>query len=88
MLISLEDLLAFLVILHVAGWWKIRRFSIPGLVGTILRDATKYFLVIFTAHFVLVMTIIFARVSLMGYFTNRDDAKWSLQPSLQLLPGA
>jgi len=85
---SLEDLLVFLVILHMAGLWKIRRFGIPGLMGTILRDATKYFLVIFTSHFVLVMTLIFARVSSMHYFANRDDPKRFLQPSLQLLPVA
>ena len=86
MVIFLEDLLAFLVILHTAGWWKIRRFGIPGLVGTILRDATKYFLVIFTSHFVLVMTLLFTRVSLMVHFANCDDVKRILQPSLQLLP--
>ena len=64
-----------------------QRFSIPGLVGTILRDATKYFLVIFTAHFVLAMTLLLARVSSTVYFANCDDAKWFLQPTLQLLPG-
>ena len=56
--------------LHMAGWWTIRRFSVPGLVGTILRDATKYFLVIFTAHFVLAATLVFARVSSTIYFVN------------------
>jgi hypothetical protein len=58
-----EDLLAFSIILYLAGWWKNRQFGIPGLLGTILRDATKYFLVIFTAHLVLAMTLLFARVS-------------------------
>jgi len=71
----LEDLLAFLIILHLASRWTIRRFDIPGLLGTILRDATKYFLVIFTAHFVFVMTLIFARVSSIMYIANRDDVE-------------
>jgi len=71
----LEDLLAFLIILHLAARWTTRRFGIPGLLGTILRDATKYFLVIFTAHFVFVMTLLFARVSSVMGFANHDDAK-------------
>jgi len=83
----LEDLLAFFIILHLAGRWTVRWSGIPGLLGTILRDATKYFLVIFTAHFVLAMTLLFARVSLAMYFANRNDAKQFPQPSLQLLPG-
>jgi len=40
-----------------------------------MRDATKYFLVIFTAHLILVVTIISARVGLVMDFVNRDDAK-------------
>jgi len=58
-----EDLLAFLVIVRLAGRWTIQWFGIPGILGTILRDATKYFLVIFTSHLILAATIIFARVS-------------------------
>ena len=73
--ISLEDLLAFLIILRLAGRSTYRRFGIPGLLGTILRDATKYFLVIFTAHLVLAMTILFARVSSMTCCADNSDAK-------------
>jgi len=51
----LKDLLVFLIILHLAGRWT-WRFDVSGLLGTILRDATIYFLVIFMAHFVFVMT--------------------------------
>jgi len=60
----LYDLLAFVIILYLGGRWTIRQFSLPGLLGTILRDATKYFFVIFTAHFVLAMTLLFARPSI------------------------
>ena len=70
-----EDLLAFLVILHLSGWQAIRRFGVPGILGTILKDATIYFFVIFTAHFVLAMTLLFARVSPATRFTNHDDAE-------------
>ena len=70
-----EDLLAFFVILHLSGWRAIRRLGVQGILGTILRDATIYFFVIFTAHFVLAMTLLFARVSPIMRFTNRDDAK-------------
>ena len=66
----LEDLLAFLVILRLPGRWTIQRFGVPGLLGTIRRDATKYFLVIFTAQLVLVITILFARVSSTVHFGN------------------
>ena len=67
----LEDLLAFLIIVHLAGRWTIRWFGIPGLLGTIMRDATRYFLVVFTAHLVLAASIIFARVGSKMYFANR-----------------
>ena len=67
----LLDLIAFLVILHLAGRWTLRQFGVPGLLATILRDATIYFLVIFTAHFVLVVTLLSARVSLTGTWEFR-----------------
>lgn len=70
----LKDLLAFFVILRLPGRWTIRRFGVPGLLGTIIRDSTKYFLVIFTAHFVLVMTILFARVSSTMHFWNYNQS--------------
>lgn len=69
-----EDLVAFIIVLHLAGQWTIQRFGIPGLLGTILRDATKYFIAIFTAHFVLAMTLLFARVSSTVYFVSYNDS--------------
>jgi len=70
----LEDLLAFLIILYLAGRW-FRQFGLRGLLGTILRDATKYFLVIFTAHLALTLTLLFARVSTTVYLVSCGDAK-------------
>ena len=69
-----EDLLAFLIILYLAGRW-FRQFGLLGLLGTILRDATKYFLVIFTAHLVLTSTLLFARVSPTIYLACCGDTK-------------
>lgn len=71
---STEDLLVFLIILYLASWSTIRQSSIPVLLDTIVRDATEYFFVIFMAHFVLVMTLLFARVN-STIFVNYDDAE-------------
>jgi len=74
----LKDLLAFLVILYVAGRRTLGQFGIPGLLGTILRDSTKYFLVIFTAHLVITLTILLARVGLTTCLAGRGDANGSI----------
>jgi hypothetical protein len=42
---------------------KVRGLRAPTLLEIIAKDATWYFLVIFTAHFALEMTILFGRVS-------------------------
>ena len=65
-----EDSLAFSVMLFLAGRWRVREFGIPSLLATIVRDATVYFLVIFSAHFVFAMTIFFTRVSSLTCFVN------------------
>ena len=44
-------------------------FKAPRILGTIAEDATRYFLVIFTSHFVLTMSLILGRVS---------RARWAL----------
>lgn len=43
---------------------KVRGLRVPNLLGIVAEDATRYFLVIFTAHLVLEMTILFGRVSI------------------------
>jgi len=72
---STADLLAFLVILYLAR----RSTSRKGLLGTIVRDATKYFIVIFTGHLTLTMTVLFAKVN-SRIFLNYDDAKSFFSP--------
>ena len=57
---------------------KFRWLGLPSLLHTIVKDATKYFLVIFTAHFVLAMTLLFARVSSATGFAGFRNADWSL----------
>jgi len=78
------DISAFLVIVVLAAKSGIRGFRMPGILRTIVQDATVYFLVIFTSHFVLEMTLILARVSIsiVGLGTMLRFP----QQNLQLLP--
>lgn len=57
------DFFAFLLIIFLAIDSKPRGFKVPTIMGTIAEDATLYFLVIFTSHFVLEMTLNLGRVS-------------------------
>ena len=59
----LADLLAFSVIVYLVVRSNVTKIPIPSLLKTIVRDATCYFLVIFTSHFVFVMFLLFANVS-------------------------
>ena len=56
----------------------------PRILRAIVQDATVYFLVIFTSHFVLEMTPLLARVSTP--ISGLRAMLKPLQPSLQLLP--
>ena len=56
------DSLAFSVIVYLVVRSNVDKVPIPRLLRTIARDATTYFLVIFTSHFVLVMFLVFANV--------------------------
>jgi len=51
------DSLAFLLIMFLATGLKRRGLKVRNLMETITADATRYFLVIFSAHFVLVLTL-------------------------------
>jgi len=53
------DLLAFSVIVYLVVRSNIKKVPIPGLLMTIAKDATCYFLVIFSSDFVLVMFLVF-----------------------------
>lgn len=58
------DFLAFLMIIFLAAKSGLKDFKMPSLLRTIVQDATVYFLVIFTSHFVLEMTLLLARVTI------------------------
>ena len=58
-----SDFLAFVLIILLAVWSKAGGLEIPMILRAIAKDATRYFLVIFTSHFVLVMTLNLGRVS-------------------------
>jgi len=57
------DVLAFSVIVYLVVRSNADKVPIPSLLRTIVKDATYYFLIIFTSHFVLVMFLAFASVS-------------------------
>lgn len=78
------DFSAFLVIAVLAVKSGTKDVKTPSIFRTMVQDATIYFLVIFTSHFVLEMTLLLARVStLMG---DVGTTLKLLQPNLQLLP--
>jgi len=60
------DLLAFLVVLIRTRSLKAQRgnTNIPNILDTVTRDTAMYFLVIFSSHFVLVLTLSLVRPSL------------------------
>ena len=60
----LPDLLAFSVVVYLVVRSGVKKDPLPKILKTIARDATYYFLVIFTSHVVLVMFLLFATVSL------------------------
>ena len=56
------DLLAFFVIVFFAAKPAFMSSKVPRILRTIIQDATVYFLVIFTSHFVFEMMLLLARV--------------------------
>ena len=57
-----SDLLAFSLFIYLAKRWRVR-FNVRMILDTIAVDATWYFIVIFSSHLVLVLTLNLARVS-------------------------
>jgi len=51
------------MIVVLAAKSGLKDFKMPSILRTIVQDATVYFLVIFTSHFVLEMTLLLARVT-------------------------
>ena len=66
-----SDFLAFLAIVLLAKRLSATGIKIRSLVETIAVDAVWYFLVIFTSHFVLAMTLYFGRVSATTSLSGR-----------------
>jgi len=77
------DTLAFLVIVVLAVRSRFRG-EMPRILRKIAQDTTVYFLVIFTSHFALVMTLLLGRVS-ASIVCDWNDAEIP-QPNIQLLP--
>lgn len=57
------DALAFSVIVFLVARSNVTKVPLPGILRIIARDATRYFLVIFTSHLVVVMFFWLASVS-------------------------
>jgi len=58
------DALAFLVVIGFVRSGPLKGFKMPRLLRTFVQDSTVYFLIIFTSHFVLEMSLLFARPTL------------------------
>ena len=70
------DASVFLVIVVLAVKSGLNGHKMPRTLRTIVQDATVYFLVIFTSHFIFEMSLLFARVS-TSTVGKRDDAQTS-----------
>jgi hypothetical protein len=60
------DLLAFLLIVYLVLRSNVHRLPMPSLLMTIAQDATCYFLVIFTSHVILELTLLLGRVGILS----------------------
>ena len=66
------DFFAFSLIIFLAAKSRVSNHRGPALLETIAEDATLYFLVIFSSHFVLEMTLTLGRVSATPSTTVND----------------
>jgi len=62
------DFLAFFFVIYVTLRSNMWQFRISGLFRTVVCDTTHYFLVIFTSHLALELTLIFGTVRIISYF--------------------
>ncbi|KAF9786682.1 hypothetical protein BJ322DRAFT_1019309 [Thelephora terrestris] len=60
------DALAFVVIIFQARRSRVPGLKVSNILNTIAEDSTRYFIVIFTSHFVLVMTLNLGRVTIQN----------------------
>jgi hypothetical protein len=71
-----SDFLAFAFIVFYTRRSKVPGVKVRTILDTIAEDATRYFLVIFTSHFVFVMTLNLGRVSPTNRFPLRILERW------------
>jgi hypothetical protein len=67
-LLHKPDFLVFSLVVFLAAKAKAPGLRIPAILATVVEDATRYFLVIFTVHFVIALTRAFARVMIFVLF--------------------
>ena len=79
------DFLAFSVIIYIVVRSNINRVPIPWLFRIIVRDATCYFLFIFTSHLLVVLFLWFASVRVSSP-SLRGGPLRPLQDGIKLLP--
>ena len=80
MLLSFDFFAFTTIVIHAYGSLSpssVKELKLRGVVWTVLRDATFYFAMIFTLHFLLTMFIFFARV--------RRIIPFMIHPTLTLL---
>lgn len=65
--ITQQDLLAFLLIIRLLARSSLYRTRTTSLFKIVVQDATHYFLVIFTSHFIFEMTLLFGRVRILSW---------------------
>jgi len=82
----LQDVLAFSVIVFLVVRSNVTKIPLPSLLKTIARDATYYFLVIFTSHLVTAMFFWFASVSTSNLISSIHGSPIPLQNELKLFP--
>ena len=81
------DLTAFSFIVYLVFRSNRYQRRMP-LLKTIAQDATFYFLIIFTSHLALELTLFAARVRMLSYIPSLCGLLRDLQPTLQLVPAA
>ena len=76
------DLLSFSVIVYLVVRSNVYKFPVPSLLKIIARDATYYFLIIFSSHVVFVFTLIFGKVrKLPTFFSLLAKASVAYNPT-------
>ena len=75
------DSLAFLLILFLTARSEKQGLKIPTILRTMAEDATRYFLVIFSAHLAFVLTLNLGRVSAAVFICLNCSPLHSIHPN-------